>query len=121
MTATEQAFALAGVQATELALHQGRNVRHPLPERRELELHDGQAVEKVRAEALGLDLSPERAVRRGDHANVDGCVVIAANSLDVPFLEHAKDLGCSSRVSSPTSSRKRVPPDADARELPRVR
>ena len=73
-------------------LDQEGQVGEALAQRRELHLHDGQAVIEVGAEALGLHLGAQAAVGGGDDADVELLVLRRADRLGVAPLERAQDL-----------------------------
>ena len=81
-----------GVVAHEV-LHEEADVARPLPERRHLHHHDREAVVEVFAEAPGLDLELEVAVRRADHSHVQLDVHDAADALEAAVLQRAEQLG----------------------------
>ena len=74
-------------------LDEPRDVADPLAQRRQHDLHDGQAVVEILAEPAGPHLGLEVAVGRGHHADVHRVVALAAHLLDLAGLQHAQQLG----------------------------
>ena len=70
-----------------------RDVLAALAQRRHLDPHDVQPVEQVGAEAAGLHLGLEVAVRGRDHAHVDARRLLVAQPLELPVLDRAQQLG----------------------------
>jgi hypothetical protein len=67
------------------------------PERRHLELEDGDAVVEIRPEAIGRDLVPELFVRGGHDAKIRGDVRRAADATEGFLLHGAEQLGLERR------------------------
>ena len=71
-----------------------------------------EAVVQVLAEPAGGDLAGQVAVGRREDPGVGLEGLGAADALELALLEDAEQLGLAGRGSSPTSSRKIVPPAA---------
>ena len=69
-----------------------QHVFDALPQRGQLDRHDLEAIQQVGAEPTGLDLGREIAIRRSDDAHVDVHGLVAADPLELLFLEHAQQL-----------------------------
>src|SRR5262249_28931607 len=64
----------------------------PLAERRDMQRHDVQAVVEVLAKLAVANEPAEVAVRRSEHADVDGAWPLLAEREDLPIFEEAKEL-----------------------------
>src|SRR6202035_1924880 len=64
-----------------------------LPERRDLDRKDSEAIVEVGAKPAGLDLAREIAVRGGDDPRVDPHRLRPSDALELALLEHAEELG----------------------------
>ena len=89
------ADAIRGVAPEMLGEH--RHVLAPLAQRRHGDVHDVEAIEKIEAEAAGLDLPRERAVGRRHDAHVDASRDILADAAQLAVLDHAQHLGLRAR------------------------
>ena len=78
-------------------MDQRGNVAEALPERRQRDRHDVQAIEEIGAEPALLHLLFEIAIGRGDDADVDADVRRAADPLERLFLEKPQQLGLEQR------------------------
>jgi hypothetical protein len=86
-----------------------------LAQRRDLEGEAVEPEEEVAAEAAAPHGRVEVAVGGGDEADVDGPLLDAPDAPHLELLQHAQELGLHGGASSPTSSRKTVPPAALSR------
>ena len=82
---------LLGVAAEEEA-RERRDVLAPIAQRRDLDRDHVEAVEEVFAESPFGDARPQVAVGRGDDADVDLERLVAADALERPLLQEAKEL-----------------------------
>ena len=82
-----------GRQLAEKRLGQDRDVLPPLPQRRDAEGHDGDAVEEIGAKAAGGDLRFEVGVAGAEQAHVGAGGAAVAHPLEDAVLEHAEYLG----------------------------
>src|SRR5581483_2127235 len=83
---------LAGEALHEL-LREQRDVLHALAQRRNGNGHDVEAEVKVLAEFLAVDAFLELAVGGGEDADVHLDGAIAADALELAFLQYAQELG----------------------------
>ena len=60
---------------------------------RDVQVHDGDAVVEVHAEAPRLDLGLQVAVGRGDEAEVDAARHVFAQAIHLALFEHAQQVG----------------------------
>lgn len=72
---------------------EGGNVLNALAERRQEERKNVNAVVEILAESAAFHEVVEVAVRGDDGADVDGDGAVAADALDLAFLQHAKEFG----------------------------
>jgi hypothetical protein len=86
-----------------------------LAERGEVDLERVDPEEEVLAELLGLDHLAEVAVGRAEDADVDPERVVLADAADLARLQEPEQLDLTLLSSSPTSSRKSVPPLATSK------
>lgn len=84
-------LALAAVQTVEVGGEHG-DVLAACAERREDDLHDGEAVVEVLAERALVDALRERSIRGGHDPDVDGVGRVAADAPDGARLEGAEEL-----------------------------
>ncbi len=70
-----------------------QGVGSPRPQRRQVDLNDVDAVVEVLAEAAFLDGRFQVAVRGGQHADVDGNFLLAADRPDLALLQGPQQLG----------------------------
>src|SRR5262249_48591686 len=68
------------------------DVSCPLPERGELNVEDLQSVVEILAEVPPVDGLPQVAIRRGNDSDVRLQYANASEPLELPLLEHAKEL-----------------------------
>src|SRR5262245_25127770 len=73
-------------------LDEVRDVLAPVPQRRDLEPEDVEAVEEIRPELALFDGGLEVPVRRRDAAEVHLDRAVAAHTRDLPFLEDAQEI-----------------------------
>ena len=79
-------------RAVEEVGGQQPDVLAPLAQRRQLDLHHVEPVVEVLAEAPGLGLGQQVAVRGGDHADVHHPQVVVAEAAQLAALERAQQL-----------------------------
>ena len=80
-------------EIAEDAVDEERQIGGALAQRGQPDLDDREPVEQIGAEALRVDLGAEIAIGRGDDADVDRQVVVAADTTDLAALERAQELG----------------------------
>jgi hypothetical protein len=80
-------------QAREEVLGQGEDVRAALPERRQRDGDDGQAVVEVLAKAPRADGGLQVFVGRGDHPHVDVLVAGGSEPTHTALLQHLEEFG----------------------------
>src|SRR5438046_1166793 len=78
--------------AGEEPLAERAEVGLPVPQRRDADREDVQAIVEVLAEAALADGALEGAVRRGDHARVDGHALAAPERHELALGEEAEQL-----------------------------
>ena len=88
-----RSVAVLGCELVEEVVGEEGDVVAPRAERGDLELHDGEAVVEVFAEAAGCDLREEVSVGGGDDAGIELEVAVAAYPLELAVLEGAEELG----------------------------
>src|SRR2546422_4664013 len=59
------------VELLEEVFSEPRNVRQPLPQRRQLDSHHVDSVEQVLSKSAGVDLPLQLAIRGANHAHLD--------------------------------------------------
>ena len=74
------------------------DVRRPLAQRGNLQVHDIQAEQQILAERIGADGLRQVAVGRGEDADIDRHRLGAADTVDDPFLDRAQELGLEPNV-----------------------
>ena len=107
-------FLLPFSEPADAVVDQQREILFPVPQGRQGKGHHAQPVVKVFPEASAFDLGFEIAVCRRDDPGVRLQPVSAAHPLELAFLEDAQQLHLVEGESSPTSSRKSVPPSASS-------
>src|SRR5690348_6932200 len=71
-------------------LDQERDIARSLPERRDVQQDDGEAVEEIQAERPRVHLAAELAVRGRNDAHVDRHGLVGTDSLNLTALERAE-------------------------------
>jgi hypothetical protein len=79
-------------EAREEVVDEERDVVQAVAQRRHLDVHDVQPVEEVVAEPAGTHLGGQVAVRRRDHADVDGDREARADRRHLALLDGAQEL-----------------------------
>jgi hypothetical protein len=79
-------------EAAQEVLGEQQGVAAAQAQRRQLDVHDVEAIIKVLAEAALADVLGEVAVGGGDEAHVDLDRLAAADALEGPLLQHAQQL-----------------------------
>src|SRR5215510_17429 len=79
-------------EASEKEHRELRNVRRPLPQRRNTERKHVEAVKEIRAKAAGAHRLLEIAIGRCDHPHVHTDRFVAADRLEFLLLEYAQEL-----------------------------
>ena len=79
-------------------LGQGQDIARPLAQRRQLQVHDVEAVEQVLAERALLHRHREVAVGGGDDPDIDLHRLGAADPVDLALLQGAQQLGLKAGV-----------------------
>src|ERR1044072_3012110 len=69
-----------------------RNIFTTFTQWRNINRDDAEAVKKIGAEILSLDLLFQCAMRRADDAHIDGNRFVAAESFNPPLFERAQQL-----------------------------
>ncbi len=82
----------AGAEVVDVAFHQHRDVLAAVPQRRDLERHNAQAVKQILAEVLRLHLFFQVAVGGGHHPHVHLEGFLAAHPLYFMLLQHVQQL-----------------------------
>ena len=90
-------LAFLGGEANEEVPHQIRDVFGPLAQRRHRDREDVEAIEQVLAEAAGLHVRDQIAVGRRDDAHIDLDGFLAADWIDLAFLDCAQQFDLRSR------------------------
>ena len=69
-----------------------RYVGRTLTQRRSIDRHYGNSIEKVFPEFAGRDLLVKVAIRSCNYADINRDFVVAANGSDCPLLQNAQEL-----------------------------
>ncbi len=81
------------VHVGEQGLHQRGQVFLVIAQRRQLNVEDIQAIEKIIAQVSLGDRLLGNFVGRGQHANIDGGFALAAQAAQLAVFQHAQQLG----------------------------